>query len=84
MNQLSFRSSSLTSKDSIQAAIAGEAHISSLRIVDIFLSSASQTAGVDVWFVMLQKPRLDMGEATPSGACKYFVLLFYEMTFPFY
>ena len=41
-------------QDSIQAAIASEAHVSSLRIVDIFLSSASQTAGVDVWCVLLQ------------------------------
>ena len=55
-------------QDSIQAAIAGEAHVSALRIVDIFLSSASQTAGVDVWFVLLQKPKLDLGEAIPSGA----------------
>ena len=55
-------------QDSIQAAIASEAHVSSLRIVDIFLSSASQTAGVDVWFVMLQKPRLDLGEAIPDNA----------------
>ena len=29
-------------QDSIQAAIASEAHVSSLRVVDIFLSSASQ------------------------------------------
>merc|ERR1719270_1422678 len=57
-------------QDSIQAAIAGEAHVSALRIVDIFLSSASQTAGVDVWFVLLQKPKLDLGEAIPSGAGK--------------
>ena len=42
--------------------------MSSLRVVDIFLSSASQTSGVDVWFVLLQKPRLDSGEAVPSGA----------------
>ena len=55
-------------QDSIQAAIAGEAHVSALRVVDIFLSSASQTAGVDVWFVLLQKPKLDLGEAIPSGA----------------
>ena len=55
-------------QDSIQAAIASEAHVSSLRVVDIFLSSASQTSGVDVWFVLLQKPRLDSGEAVPSGA----------------
>ena len=57
-------------QDSIQAAIASEAHVSSLRVVDIFLSSASQTSGVDVWFVLLQKPRLDSGEAVPSGAGK--------------
>ena len=31
-------------QDSIQAAIASEAHVSSLRVVDIFLSSASQAA----------------------------------------
>ena len=55
-------------QDSIQAAIAREAHISSLRIVDIFLSSASQVSGVDVWFVMLQKARLDLGDQTPAGA----------------
>ena len=55
-------------QDSIQAAIASEAHVSSLRVVDIFLSSASKTSGVDVWFVLLQKPRLDSGESVPSGA----------------
>ena len=44
-------------QDSIQAAIAGEAHVSSLRIVDIFLSSASQTAGVDVWCVARQSTK---------------------------
>ena len=57
-------------QDSIKAAIAKEARISSLRIVDIFLSSASQTSGVDVWFVMLQKPKLDLGTDTPAGASK--------------
>ena len=59
-------------QDSIQAAIAKEASISSLRVVDIFLSSASQVSGVDVWFVMLQKPKLDLGEETPGGASKIF------------
>ena len=44
-------------QDSIQAAIASEAHVSSLRIVDIFLSSASQTAGVDVWCVLRQSTK---------------------------
>ena len=60
----------LAAQDSIQAAIAGEAHVSTLRVVDIFLSSASQAAGVDVWFVLLQKPRLDSGQQTPVGASK--------------
>ena len=60
----------LAAQDSIQAAIASEAHISTLRVVDIFLSSASQAAGVDVWFVLLQKPRLDSGQPTPVGASK--------------
>ena len=60
----------LAAQDSIQAAVASEAHISTLRVVDIFLSSASQAAGVDVWFVLLQKPRLDSGQPTPVGASK--------------
>ena len=60
----------LAAQDSIQAAIASEAHVSTLRVVDIFLSSASQAAGVDVWFVLLQKPKLDSGQATPLGASK--------------
>ena len=60
----------MAAQDSIQAAIASEAHISTLRVVDIFLSSASQAAGVDVWFVLLQKPKLDSGQQTPVGASK--------------
>ena len=60
----------LAAQDSIQAAIASEAHISTLRVVDIFLSSASQAAGVDVWFVLLQKPKLDSSQPTPVGASK--------------
>ena len=38
------------------------------RIVDIFLSSASQTAGVDVWFVLLDRPQLDSRADLPPGA----------------
>ena len=60
----------MAAQDSIQAAIASEAHISTLRVVDIFLSSASQAAGVDVWFVLLQKPKLDSGQPSPVGASK--------------
>ena len=60
----------LAAQDSIQAAIASEAHVSTLRVTDIFLSSASQAAGVDVWFVLLQKPKIDSGELTPAGASK--------------
>ena len=62
----------LAAQDSIQAAIASEAHISTLRVVDIFLSSASQAAGVDVWFVLLQKPKLDSARPTPIGASKIY------------
>ena len=62
----------MAAQDSIQAAIASEAHISTLRVVDIFLSSASQAAGVDVWFVLLQKPKLDSGQPTPVGASKIY------------
>ena len=46
-------------QDSIQTALASEAHVSPLRVVDIFLSSSSQSSGVDVWFVLLQKPKVD-------------------------
>ena len=59
-------------QDSIQAAIASEAHVSSLRIVDIFLSSASQTAGVDVWCVALQSTKNICSEyekISTSGSC---------------
>ena len=45
-------------QDSIQTALASEAHVSPLRVVDIFLSSSSQSSGVDVWFVLLQKPKV--------------------------
>ena len=36
--------------------------------MDIFLSSASQTAGVDVWFVLLDRPQLDSRADLPPGA----------------
>merc|ERR1711892_30537 len=51
-------------QDSIQAALASEAHVSPLRVVDIFLSSSSQSAGVDVWFVLLQKPKVSGKDVT--------------------
>jgi hypothetical protein len=31
----------------------------SCRLVDIFLSSAKNNGGVDVWFVLLEKPELN-------------------------
>ena len=51
-------------QDSIQSALASEAHVSPLRVVDIFLSSSSQSSGVDVWFVLLQKPKVDGKDVT--------------------
>jgi hypothetical protein len=62
-------------QDSIRAAIANLAGVSPLRVIDIFLSSSSQSAGVDVWFVLLQRPEV-------SGTSKDSTLLGMEPNLP--
>jgi hypothetical protein len=51
-------------QDSIRAAIANIAGVSPLRVIDKFLSSSLQSAGVDVWFVLLQRPEVSDSEST--------------------
>lgn len=48
-----------SAQDAIRAALARQAKISPLRVTNIFLSSSGQSAGVDVWFVLLQRPEID-------------------------
>ena len=43
-------------QDAIRGALAKLAGVSPLRVADIFLSRSSQSAGVDAWFVLLQRP----------------------------
>lgn len=46
-------------QDSLRAELARQAGVSPLRVVDLFISSSGgETRGVDVWFVLLQKPQL--------------------------
>ncbi|XP_023323540.1 uncharacterized protein LOC111697687 isoform X3 [Eurytemora carolleeae] len=55
-----------TAQESIRAALAKTANISPLRLVDLFISSSRDSTGVDIWFILLEKPQtlLKGGEKT--------------------
>jgi len=54
-----------TAQDSIRAALAKNAKVSPLRLVDLFLSSSKNKNSVDVWFVLLEKPEISLkGDAS--------------------
>lgn len=57
-------------QDALRAELANRAGISPLRVVDMFISSSSgEIRGVDVWFVVLEKPKLNWeeGDSAWSG-----------------
>jgi len=54
-------------QDALRAGLASRAGISPLRVVDMFISSSGgEIRGVDVWFVLLDKPKLN-SEVEESG-----------------
>jgi len=75
-----------TAQDSIRAALARNAKISPLRVVDLFLSSSRSNAGVEAWFVLLEKPEVSLkgdkklltNEGTLAEAYKTLVVTFRE------